>query len=257
MKKERHPEVHFYEWSVSRWLSSDSRAELNLAERGLYRECLDLCYTNGSIPKDPAVLARLCHCTPAEIEAVWPKIERHFHTVRNDKTRAENTSANMFRRTFFRYKRSQKQIGKRGGRPKVNRINDEERVPFSTSKPKLSEAKLSEAKTKRSEEEGFVKAAASGSPPASPAIPSEPPARMPSSEEIETIRVWLQEAAGPRAPLMEPPDDPICCSIFAACRCSMDLVRQMLIGLARAKRLPQNSWAFYLRIACDRFARPN
>jgi len=247
-------EVHFYEWRVSRWLSSEARAELDLSARGLYRECLDLCYANGSIPRDPILLARLCHCEPAEIEAIWPRIERHFSVLRSDKNRVQNRFANMFRNGFHAFKRDQKAKGKLGGRPKFNDSNEMKTTGFSKNNPVVSEQKTQAKKSRveksreeASEEENselYVQPEADVSPPARPLaiVPNQ------RAEDIESVRVWLKEAAGPAAERLEEPDSEIARQVLSACG-SLAAARNLLIGLSRRRRYPETSWAFYVSVA--------
>lgn len=83
MGKQRVVGTHYYKWSTFGWLVSEARASLDLATRGLYRECLDLCYAEGSIPSDYALLAQMCNSSAAEIEALWPCIQQYFRKSRD------------------------------------------------------------------------------------------------------------------------------------------------------------------------------
>lgn len=108
MKKDRMPEVHFYEWSVSRWTGSTTRMLLDSSGRGIYRELIDLCYTQGSCPKDPVIQARFCGCTEAEIERVWPSISKHFFADKHDSSRLRNAVADVYRKNYFGFCKRQK-----------------------------------------------------------------------------------------------------------------------------------------------------
>jgi hypothetical protein len=46
-----------YAWNPLDWLLSDLRASLSLEARGLYRDLLDLCYIDGSLPSDLNILS--------------------------------------------------------------------------------------------------------------------------------------------------------------------------------------------------------
>lgn len=66
-----------------KWLWRDYRANrkvqnMNYIERGLYRELLDECWAEGSIPDDVEELAEICGC-PADVMAnAWPKLSKCF-----------------------------------------------------------------------------------------------------------------------------------------------------------------------------------
>lgn len=121
--QDRQPEVYYYEWSVNRWRASETRALLNSAGRGIYREILDLCYVQGSIPKDIATLAKQCDCEPSEIEAIWAIISRHFYQDKHDKNRLRNKFSEVKRKTFFAHMKTQKQNASNGGAAKSRKSN--------------------------------------------------------------------------------------------------------------------------------------
>ena len=116
-KKQRVPDIHFYEWSVIRWLTSDTRARLDPAGRSVFRELLDLCYTQGSIPKDPALICRKSDCTEDQYRRTWPFISRHFRQHPHDENLLVNDAACVYRKQYFSYLVHQKRNGKAGGRP--------------------------------------------------------------------------------------------------------------------------------------------
>lgn len=70
--------VHSYPWYISDWTESETRIELTLAERGLYRELIDRCYKEGSIPDDERKLIALCACDPRDFKRAWPNVRRKF-----------------------------------------------------------------------------------------------------------------------------------------------------------------------------------
>lgn len=118
MRRTRESTVTYYEWHVSRWLASDTRALLDPAGRGIYREALDLCYATGSIPKDPQLLARKLDCTEEQLRRVWPVISRHFRVDKKHPDTLTNRFADMFRSNFFTYLTDQKTRASKGGKNK-------------------------------------------------------------------------------------------------------------------------------------------
>lgn len=153
-RKERNPEVHFYEWSITRWLSSAAHDELDALGRGIYREMLDTCYAQGSVPSDPEILCRKCACTPAELEARWETIRRHFRQHKKSKNLLTNALADVMRKQFFKFRTEQRRNGARRWDKKEpeksNGINDSDRLASSEPKNnfRLALAILEEDKNK-------------------------------------------------------------------------------------------------------------
>ena len=50
-----------------------------LEERGLYRELLDFCYVERSLPTDERSLARIANCSDDEFERAWPRVKILFN----------------------------------------------------------------------------------------------------------------------------------------------------------------------------------
>lgn len=131
MKKNSRPdEMTRYEWSVSRWISSETRLALDPAGRGIYRDLLDLCYMTGSIPSDIGLLCRLTNCTPEEMEATWPVIKKHFEVDKNNVARMISPVAILVRKNYFsflneqRRKASQKYLKSQNNKsPEINEFD--------------------------------------------------------------------------------------------------------------------------------------
>ncbi len=70
--------VHSYPWYIADWIESETRHGMTLGERGLYRELLDRCYKEGSIPDSVDMLCRLCACELKEFQKCWPKVRDQF-----------------------------------------------------------------------------------------------------------------------------------------------------------------------------------
>lgn len=69
-----------YPWYFQGWFGSTARAEMTLAERGLYREVLDLCYQDGSVTSDPSLLRRHVHADKEEFELAWPAVKERLES---------------------------------------------------------------------------------------------------------------------------------------------------------------------------------
>jgi hypothetical protein len=113
MKKDRTPEIHFYEWRVSVWLASETRDRLDATGRGIYRELLDHCYTQGSFPDDPEWICKRCACTSGQFQSVWEIIARHF-PISNRAGYRWNMLANITRKEYHSYVRRQQNRRKSG-----------------------------------------------------------------------------------------------------------------------------------------------
>ncbi len=119
-KKDRVPDLAFYEWSLLRWTTSDTRNDLDCTGIGIYRELLDRCYAQGSIPKDPDKQATIAKCTVDQLTAAWPLIKANFRALKARPDRLENATATVYRTNYFQYLKRQKRTGKTGGLSKAS-----------------------------------------------------------------------------------------------------------------------------------------
>lgn len=104
----------WYQWFHRDWLMDEARADMNLSERGLYRDCLDLNYANGSIPADPSVLFRLLAVDREEFDAAWVKVSEYFEPTEWDATRLTNSRANEVMGENKEYRKAQSDHAKKG-----------------------------------------------------------------------------------------------------------------------------------------------
>jgi Arc/MetJ-type ribon-helix-helix transcriptional regulator len=70
-------------FDCQRWWTSPTRAAMNLAARGLYRELLDYQWMEGSVPDNPATVAALLGRPVDEILSVWEQVRGHFSKLKN------------------------------------------------------------------------------------------------------------------------------------------------------------------------------
>jgi uncharacterized protein YdaU (DUF1376 family) len=77
VRGERDP-LPYYPWFVKDFRANRKVQRMNYVERGLYRELLDECWEEGSIPDDPLRLAEMCNCPPGVMVEAWPKIRACF-----------------------------------------------------------------------------------------------------------------------------------------------------------------------------------
>jgi uncharacterized protein YdaU (DUF1376 family) len=71
---------------VSDWVRSETRIKLSSAGRGMFRELLDYCWIEGTLPNEPRALRSISGGTEKEFAAEWPIIEKCF-TVDGDRLR--------------------------------------------------------------------------------------------------------------------------------------------------------------------------
>lgn len=106
-RKSRRPPVS-YPWYFDDWLSSETRLDMTLAERGAYRDLLDFCYRDGSIPSDPAVLAKMLGCSGEKFDEVWLKVRPQF---RERGSRLWNQKACIVRKRHLEFLRKMSTAG--------------------------------------------------------------------------------------------------------------------------------------------------
>ena len=82
-------------WHHETWLSSETRHSMTAAQRGVYRDALDLCYAEGSIPAAEPTLVRLLAVTPDEFAETWPVVKRKFEPHSEMADRLVNRKARL------------------------------------------------------------------------------------------------------------------------------------------------------------------
>ncbi len=128
MKRDRVAEVHYYEWRMSAWATSETRDRLDATGRGIYRELLDHCYGQGKIPDDPEWICRRCACTFDEYEKTWKVIGRHFPKISRTAYRY-NVHADIFRREYFAYVEKQRACRKN----RLDKVNENSEIRYGGS----------------------------------------------------------------------------------------------------------------------------
>jgi uncharacterized protein YdaU (DUF1376 family) len=58
--------IHSYPWYTDDWYGKETWLSMNCEERGIYRDLLDHCYEEGSLPDSEAVLQKRCGATDKE-----------------------------------------------------------------------------------------------------------------------------------------------------------------------------------------------
>lgn len=70
--------IHSYPWYISDWRESPTRRKLTLEQRALYRELLDYCYFEGSLPDDERELCLIALASEKEFKRCWPAVRPSF-----------------------------------------------------------------------------------------------------------------------------------------------------------------------------------
>ena len=120
----------YYKWYWQDWRSNRTVQRMSYVERGLYRELLDECWSEGGIPSDMESLADICGCPVDVIANAWQVLSKCFLLVdgcyRNEKLDSLRTD-----RDAIRVKR--KDAGRLGGLRKS--LNEKDSVANASRLP--------------------------------------------------------------------------------------------------------------------------
>jgi uncharacterized protein YdaU (DUF1376 family) len=75
---ERSKPLPFLRWYVTDYRASRRVQRLSWQERGIYRELLDECWIEGSIPDDPDKLAEIAGCPRGVMAEAWANLKAMF-----------------------------------------------------------------------------------------------------------------------------------------------------------------------------------
>jgi len=134
----------WYKWCASDWVRCETRFNLSLAERGIFRDLLDLHYLEGSIPKNPRVLIGFLGAPDGEetFNKSWEKISKLFSEHPSDPDRLVNRKAMEMLREQRKFLKKQKLNGAKGGRPRKPTENPTETHGLAKQKPIQSQSQL-------------------------------------------------------------------------------------------------------------------
>jgi hypothetical protein len=263
MRRPRAVDITYYEWSVIRWLASDTRAMLDPAGRGIYREIIDLCYTQGSIPKDLELLARKVDCTEEQMRRVWPIIAKHFKANKKDTSVLINHAISTRRNAIIHYHVQQKRNGVQGGRkkepPNGNGFSNIETGGLTDFENRFKPTKRTNItkRTKRTNEAAGLSPGVEDPPPESSPPPFDSPPENhaaagtpPADESLEEIRHALAYYMNDLCHLgWAPPDEKICLEVHRSVQGDMDFFRERLIDLWKIRKAkPGKSYAWFTSV---------
>lgn len=118
--------IQSYPWYIADWRNSETRLSLSLAARGLYRELLDYCYMEGSLPPNRELLETIAGAngkqTRFNLEAVLklfvlkdgPNGPRYYHS-----------KVDEVREKLFSYHKQRKHAGVKSGQSRRERAFNE------------------------------------------------------------------------------------------------------------------------------------
>jgi len=115
----------YYKWYWQDWRANRKTQRMGYVERGLYRELLDECWVEGSIPSDVASLAEICGCPKDVMANAWQVLESCFILVEGKYINEKMESL----RTEKDAERLAKSLsGKKGGDSKSLNIKGKKRI---------------------------------------------------------------------------------------------------------------------------------
>jgi uncharacterized protein YdaU (DUF1376 family) len=245
-RRERMPVMSLYEWNMTLWGMSRTRNRLDATGRGIYRELLDWCYAQGSIPDDHEAMARYCGATIDQFEAVWPYIKTHFVRARAKENSLQNKLANVQRKQYFEFISQQRVNGARGGKKRALATDAQSTTSLGLAMPPPENISSQQDKT-REEKRREENIRREEKPPR----PTSPP-----PDEAEWIRQALVDFMGGRGgeKFSEPPDTQILLQIWAAIAgyTTTDL-RDFLLKLYQSRQAPTKSWAWFVSMIRSEF----
>lgn len=101
-KKRDFEPLPYYRWYVRAYRASRRVQKLHHSARGIYRELIDECWLNGSIPDDAAKCADLIGFPAKYVERHWPAVREMFQPIgdkmlAHDRLENERTDADRLR----------------------------------------------------------------------------------------------------------------------------------------------------------------
>lgn len=139
----------YYKWLWKDWRANRSVQRMSYIERGLYRELLDECWSEGSIPDDIESLAEICGCPESVMADAWHVLSKCFA---NSGGRLTNEKLDSLRTDLDRVRVKKQDAGRAGGLAKaLNRMSSV--APASTCQASASISHIEEVEKSREESE--------------------------------------------------------------------------------------------------------
>lgn len=94
-----------YMWSVTDWRTDELFLSLTNHEKGLYRELIDECWINGSIPNSPELLCSTLREPLEVVSSIWQKISYKFIACARGRVTSKRLEKDRVRLEAIREKR--------------------------------------------------------------------------------------------------------------------------------------------------------
>ena len=107
----------YYKWFWQDWRANRKIQRMSYIERGLYRELLDECWVEGSIPNDIKELADICGCPVQIMTDAWQVLSSCFELLEDGKLINQKLHSLRTEKDIERLKKSEN--GKKGGLAKA------------------------------------------------------------------------------------------------------------------------------------------
>lgn len=166
----------YYKWFWQDWRANRIVQRMTYIQKGLYRELLDECWAEGSIPDDVSELAFICNC-PVEVMAdAWQVLSKCFEGAANGRLVNERLERERTEKDRQRLVRAE--AGKKGGIAKS--LNSKESLPSTVASASTCQANPSnchieeERREEERREEEF--------PPADLLEPPSAPVKQPAAK---------------------------------------------------------------------------
>lgn len=122
--------IHSYPWYIADWRGSETRIRMTLEERAIYRDLLDHCWEQGSLPNDEQMLAKICSATPSEFKRAWPSVKKSFI---EDGDRIRHAKVDAKRPEVIRLTEQRREAGKASAEARAKRASQRSSNERSTS----------------------------------------------------------------------------------------------------------------------------
>lgn len=104
--------LDYYKWYWRDWRANRKVQRMSYVERGLYRELLDECWAEGSIPASIEKLAEICGCQKEVMAEAWQVLSNCFTPIEN---RFINDKIESLRTEKDRERLAKSSAGRKGG----------------------------------------------------------------------------------------------------------------------------------------------
>lgn len=107
----------YYKWFWQEWRANRAVQRMGYVERGLYRELLDECWSEGGIPNDVAEMAEICGCPVDVMANAWQVLSKRFELSPNGMLVNERLERERTDKDRVRLARAE--AGRKGGKAKA------------------------------------------------------------------------------------------------------------------------------------------